>query len=212
MPDRAERRRYDDDRARRRLLCVHAADGQRSWWHWGSSMVNRPASTWPRFTPCGSAGAIIGFTRSRICAFSRSIRRRDCGARSTEFSTRSTRRDRRRQHRVSVGRQRRDAARLCGRAAMEHASDSRATSVRFARRAANRTAGDAARCVADRRDSQRDARTRRDVPAVHGGVVRRARRALAAGLQLGAGADDGSRGRRGLAGGRHGAVYNRVEG
>ena len=28
MPDRIGRQHYDDDRARRRLLCVHAADGQ----------------------------------------------------------------------------------------------------------------------------------------------------------------------------------------
>ena len=57
-----------------------------------------------------------------------------------------------------------------------------------------------------RRDSQRDSRTRRDVPAVHRRVIHGARRAFAARLQLGPGADDGSRAGGSVAGWRHGAI------
>src|ERR1700691_4317388 len=95
---------------------------------------------------------------------------------------------------------------------MEHASDSRTISMRAACGAANRETGHSARRVADRRDSQRDARARRNVLAIHGRIADRARRALAARLLLGALADDGSRGGGSLAGGRHGAVYHRVAG
>ena len=129
MPNRAERRRDDDDRTRRRLFWVHEADGQFPGRVWASSMENRRASTLPRCTLCGSVGAIIVFTRLRICEFCRSIRRKDYGARSIACSTRSIRRNWTAAPPI-LGRQRGDAARLRRGAAMEHASDSRAASVR----------------------------------------------------------------------------------
>src|SRR5215472_11512292 len=61
-------------------------------------------------------------------------------------------------------------------------------------------------------ESNSDARTRRLVLALHRRVVHRTHRALAARLQLGTGADDGSRRAWNLAGGRYRPVYNRVEG